>query len=230
MDDKTKKILELAAKFIENRGCVWAEFDLDAWNYRPWGEPRRFQCSTDGQNKGGYLNLPFDISNILSELCEENASEISEEYEDYSNGYFNLNSLECKFIPSERTLRFVGIYQGYGEGAEEIVEKEIDAEILEKLKERGILKATVEFHGGGDSGYFENLYGEGEDQKDIPTDSIHPDFDDFLGRVLDNYGDWYNNEGANGNIVIDTEEGMATAHVYPQEEIYEDVPLFSVTY
>ena len=65
MDDRSKKILELACKFIEKQGCLWAEFDAESYNYQFYGG-RRFQCGTSEKEQGSKMNLPFEIETEAS--------------------------------------------------------------------------------------------------------------------------------------------------------------------
>ena len=65
MDDRSKKILELACKFIEKQGCLWAEFDGEGYSYNFYGG-RRFQCGTSEREQGSTMSLPFVFSNRVS--------------------------------------------------------------------------------------------------------------------------------------------------------------------
>ena len=67
MDDRSKKILELACKFIEKQGCLWAEFDGEGYSYQFYGG-RRFQCGTSEKEQGSKMNLPFEVGLIFSPL------------------------------------------------------------------------------------------------------------------------------------------------------------------
>jgi hypothetical protein len=97
--------------------------------------------------------------------------------------------------------------------------------LLTQLNLLGAKRVYVEFRGGGDDGQVEGVYykDKHDEIQDIPTDMISwtqktygsqtPEtktmtlvdvLTDLCYRALDNTGlDWYNNEGGQGQLVID---------------------------
>jgi hypothetical protein len=97
--------------------------------------------------------------------------------------------------------------------------------LLTQLNLLGAKKVVVEFQGGGDDGQVNGvyLYDQNNIDIDVPNDMIawttqtYGDqqseqrqtklvdaLEDVCSRALDNTGlDWYNNEGGQGNLVID---------------------------
>ena len=97
--------------------------------------------------------------------------------------------------------------------------------LLLQLNLLGVKQARVEFQGGGDDGQIEGVYllDDNENDIDLPNDMIawtsqtygnqqseqRPTklvdaLEDLCQRALDNTGlDWYNNDGGQGELVID---------------------------
>jgi hypothetical protein len=97
--------------------------------------------------------------------------------------------------------------------------------LLTQLNLLGARRVFVEFRGGGDDGQVEGVYykDKHDDMHDIPTDmmswtkmtygtqapetkntSLVDVLEDLCYRALDQTGlDWYNNEGGQGQLVID---------------------------
>lgn len=106
--------------------------------------------------------------------------------------------------------------------------KEEKQTLLTQLNLLGAKQVYVFFQGGGDDGQIEDVYyiDVHGDRKDIPSDMIswttmtygsqQPDtrqtklydvLEDLCSRALDSTGlDWYNNEGGQGNFIIDFTE------------------------
>jgi hypothetical protein len=100
--------------------------------------------------------------------------------------------------------------------------------LLTQLNLLGAKQVYVYFQGGGDEGQIEDVYYiDRQDQRqDIPSDMIawteivygnkpletkpmklYEVLEDLCSRALDSTGlDWYNNEGGQGNLIIDFTE------------------------
>jgi hypothetical protein len=228
MNEKDKKILDLASRFIEKQGCLWAEFDVDAYSYQVYGG-RKFQCGTSEKEQGVYINLPFEIGEIITEILNERNSDIPEELDDWdSSGY--LQSVNVKLYPKERKFKVYGVYQVSVTLEELVSEFEMPDEVVSILTNAGINKGTVEFNGGGDSGYIEDAISSVNGTNSVGAIDDNGNLDAFLYRVLDDYGDWYNNEGASGNIELDVDNKTATYHIWPNDYAYEDEFLFDIDF
>ena len=100
--------------------------------------------------------------------------------------------------------------------------------LLTQLNLLGAKRVVVEFQGGGDDGQVDGVYitDQNDDYIDIPNDMIawttqtygdqqseqkqtklFDALEDLCSRALDETGlDWYNNDGGQGNLVIDFRE------------------------
>lgn len=229
MDDRSKKILELACKFIEKQGCLWAEFDAESYNYQFYGG-RRFQCGTSEKEQGSKMNLPFEIAPILTKILEERSQDIPEESEGWDS-YASISSVSVKIYPKEKTMKVYGIYQVSVTLDEQINSLEMPDEVVTIMNTWGIESGRIDFNGGGDSGYIEdNIYETNGDDQSVSQIDDNGELDAFLYRVLDSYGDWYNNEGASGYIELDVLDKKAIYHVWANDYAYEEDYLFSVDF
>jgi hypothetical protein len=223
MDDKNKKILNLFLRYMDTVKCDVATFTVDMYNFRPYG--RQFTCtSSETGNKS--VNTVIDISDFIYNVLEENNNEIFED--DGDGGY--ANTIEFVIDKNLKQIIVNGLFSTLEEmdNLTEHGEVEIPEQILISLKEHGITVGTVDFDGGGDSGVIEDyIYRDGGN---VLTSEIGDDFNSFLEGVLDNYGDWYNNEGARGSIEIDTEEGLARYTVFPREYVDSEYTFFKIPF
>lgn len=229
MDDKSKKILQLAAIYMEKNGCLWGEMDADSYSYSFYGG-RTFQCGTSEKEQGVNMRLPFDIGPILTKILEERSDDIPEEFDTWDNSGY-LTSVSVKLYPKERKIMVSGVYQVTVTLDEEASEIEMPDEVVKILNTWDIKSAKIDFNGGGDSGYIEDtIYDTGGENQAVSQIDDNNELDSFLYRVLDNYGDWYNNEGASGHIELDVLNKTATYHVWPNGYDYEEDYLFSVDF
>ena len=229
MDDRSKKILELACKFIEKQGCLWAEFDGEGYSYQFYGG-RRFQCGTSEKEQGSTMSLPFDITEILTGILTERSDEIPEEIDSWDrSGY--LSSVSVKIYPKERKIVVSGIYQVPVTLDEVVNEFEIPVEVITIMNTWGIEKCRIDFNGGGDSGYIEDtIYDTGGDTWTVSQIDDNMQLENFMDSMLNEYGDWYNNEGASGYLDFNVPDKTASYHVFPNDYAYEDEFLFSVDF
>ena len=108
--------------------------------------------------------------------------------------------------------------------------------LLTQLNLLGAKRVVVTFQGGGDDGQIDEVYmiDNNESYIDIPNDMIAwttltygnqqseqkqtkliDALEDLCSRALDNTGlDWYNNDGGQGNLVIDLKESPPNIKLY----------------
>lgn len=103
-----------------------------------------------------------------------------------------------------------------------------------KLFTLGYDRLHIEFAGSGDSGSIDEVFPlqEGEDSNDIGYDEkserakLVPDKDEIESFVhencLDSIGDWWNNEGGQGHVVIWLETGKFETHVGLNRTVTDD--------
>lgn len=109
-------------------------------------------------------------------------------------------STKDKTFTIEEDIQTMG-YESYNHEFE-IDEKEL-LEDMVQWKEESKLKITVDFNGGGDSGYIDDVgyYNDGNDKHDLSAV-----WEDKLYKILEqNHGGWEINEGSEGTFIIDNE-------------------------
>lgn len=145
------------------------------------------------------------------------AADVYENYEPDIDGELNFHRIEFEIDINERQISvdFYGNYYGREEasGIEWSEDEDGLSKVLEEIGEVTDDK-TVElrYNGGGDSGYIESSFENGE--------SVPAAVEDWCYRQLENhYGGWEINEGSDGNFVFEMEEKMCFLyHSYNTEE------------
>lgn len=88
-------------------------------------------------------------------------------------------------------------------------------DILDKLKNRNIKKVEIQFWGGGDSGEIDNIFFTPTINDAKELEELTTEVSDWAYLVLDSVDtDWYNNEGGNGNIIINVEKEEYSYEIY----------------
>lgn len=115
-------------------------------------------------------------------------------------------SVSCQYSTTDKTftieesIQTMG-YESYNQEFE--IDKKELLEDMVQWKEDGKLKIRVDFSGGGDSGYIDDvgLINDGNDKHDLSAV-----WEDKLYRILEqNHGGWEINEGSEGTFIIDNE-------------------------
>jgi len=93
-------------------------------------------------------------------------------------------------------------------------------ELMLRLRDLGIVSIYAEFSGGGDSGAIDDMNYHLSDftiSNDFAkaNEELDSDVNDYCYTLLDkgNIEDWYNNEGGNGTLSIDTKTGEYSIEV-----------------
>jgi hypothetical protein len=225
MTDKDKKLLELFTKYIINRGCSFARFEVDAYIRVPYYSDK-FSCVDRSEIIGTPTVSIVNMDEVIKNILEENNSELFDE-DDEGN---TVTEIYVDIYPETRTIKVSGNISVFTvlEESTETSTQELPEDISNRLKDAGIKRAYIDFSGGGDSGYIEDSFRD----QDNNTHSL-PNFGNLetvLLRFLDNYGDWYNNEGANGNFTIDVEEKEMSYQVTPNGYLDEEFEFFELKY
>lgn len=87
--------------------------------------------------------------------------------------------------------------------------------ILYKIKDSGHKEIKLEYSGGGDSGDIDSVAFDNINVDVIFSDEVEKIKDWVHSTILNQIGDWYNNDGGRGVITIDLTE--MTYHV---DEVY----------
>ena len=186
-EEKTKVILNLFCKFLQKQGCTSALFEADEEGSLL---DDTFFCGGEGNMKP-----PFPMEKILESLIDPHlVGEIETE-----EGEGEVYSYEVYIYPDKR-LELIANATGYNtEDAGSTDEEDIDPSVFEGLPEE---EFTVEFTGGGDSGYIED-YGSMKGNEQV---TITENLNDVMYKMLENYGGWEINEGSQGTFFVNPTE------------------------
>ena len=92
-------------------------------------------------------------------------------------------------------------------------------ELLFNFYGLGIKKIHINFSGSGDSGAIDTIdyYLENDDvfnNDECHADAFRKELEEYCyTKILDHVEDWYNNDGGNGTLVIDTKTGEYNVEV-----------------
>lgn len=156
------------------------------------------------QTSSGMKDIKYEsFYEEIFEFIDNNSDVFLEPFYDQDDSW---GEITCEFNYEEKILRFTHDVRYYessyseqsgtltGDKAQELINVKNSSEDLQG----NII--SMEFDGGGDSGYIENN-GENELGESIEIPSF---FEDFGYNVLEKYyGGWENNEGGHGTISLD---------------------------
>jgi hypothetical protein len=155
-------------------------------------------------NKGGaYDIIPNKLFDFLDNFFDSIKDEVLDSLEasDESRATVSCEySTRDKTFTIDESIQTMG-YESYNQEFE-IDEKEL-LEDMVQWKEEGKLKISVDFNGGGDSGYIDEvgLINDGNDKYDLSAV-----WETKLYDILEkNHGGWEINEGSEGTFIIDNE-------------------------
>jgi len=210
LDDKQKKLVKRAAILAKSYKPKNTEISLrfsveQGGNLEPdWNGS---VCNID--TEFGEKDIDYDqFYDLIFEFVEDNINDFLDPFNDHSDE--SWGSILCVFDYKEKTLTF-GHDVSYYESSFSIEEGKVKQELAQKLinikNDSEDLQGNVfsmSFDGGGDSGSIEGGENELGESIDIPAS-----FEDFGYDILEKcFGGWENNEGGNGNILLNfTEPG-----------------------
>jgi hypothetical protein len=155
-------------------------------------------------NKGGaYDIIPNKLFDFLDNFFDTIKDEVLDSLEDSDESRATVSceySTRDKTFTIDESIQTMG-YESYNQEFE-IDEKEL-LEDMVQWKEEGKLKISVDFNGGGDSGYIDEvgLINDGNDKYDLSAV-----WETKLYDILEkNHGGWEINEGSEGTFIIDNE-------------------------
>jgi hypothetical protein len=212
------KYLNKLCRYIQSEGYKHASFDdyfYDIYELSP-------HKMTDFKLFYNSLMVPGGLNDILEKLItQDNISDslrnlpVDEDYINSIRYYFNI---DCKKNIISASLDFY--YTDVNEESvmldDSNIEKIIDDLILSdddfSIPESGIIE--LRYEGGGDSGYLDSLFKDGQD--------VPGRFLDFCYRKLENnFGGWEINEGSQGEFIIDfNDKTISINHGMNVEESY----------
>jgi hypothetical protein len=200
MDAELKKKILLIFKYLDIKGCRYAEKEGDYYSMNFHDQNNQWWCVTKTHNRN-LIRLPLDISQELEVLIDNHQNEFS---------YFGDDpyGFEVRLYPDTKTISVYEQYSEYQIGDTQTVTVDIEQEpevkqiIDHYCKKEEICRGniTFQFHGGGDSGYIED---SGTSDFDGPAKIYEPAEDMFYRMLSINFGGWEINEGSQGDCIID---------------------------
>jgi len=197
LTEEDKKNLRTFSRYLKSFGKDYAMVEFNA-------DYDEVDLSKEIPFSNSYFSHPYDVPipefilpiiNKILEFCEGKTS-IDVENPNYFNFEIEINA-HSKEVSAIKRWGYTS--QGDSEGlswtSEELHE---DDNVFSSLEEAGLSgELQLDYNGGGDSGYVESSFTNGE--------SVPADIDDFCYGVLEtNYGGWEINEGSQGYFIFDT--------------------------
>lgn len=219
------QVLDLFAKASKRKGCNEIEIDdIDAYTYNIWGG-RTLTCKDDNTT----LRMPFDFSNFVEVLFNEHHVN--------TDSLEDINSLSLKINLEQRKIIIYGWFTEYGDDpqgqSEYDMSDDFEKELLDFLADNDVEGAesiTIDFDGGGDSGYIEDtIYvRNGNDYVSFNSPAFIEDkCYDILGS---DYGGWEINEGSYGKFIISPSEKIIYLEFIYRTENFADEVLETLDY
>ena len=213
------QVLDLFTKALKRKDCSEIQIDnIDADSYNLW-DGRTLECLDDNTT----LTVPFDFSNFVKVLLEEYPSDL--------NYYENTNSISLKINLNQRRVKISAWYTSYGDEPQGESEYDMDDDFEKQLLDflvdndvEGAELVTIDFDGGGDSGWIEDeIYVRiGKDTVKFTSPAF---IDDECYNILrSDYGGWEINEGSYGRFTISpSEKKIYLDFTYRTEESVEGI-------
>jgi hypothetical protein len=210
LDDEQKKLVKraslLAKSYKPKNPEIYLRFSVEQggglepdWNGSV--------CNIDTES--GEKDIDYEqFYDLILEFVEDNMDVFFEPFNQQDDD--SWGSIWCEFNYETKTLTF-GHDVIYYESSFSLEEGKIKPDVAQRLinvkNESEDLQGDVismRFDGGGDSGSIDGGENELGDSVDIPAS-----FEDFGYDILEkNFGGWENNQGGNGNVILNfTEPG-----------------------
>jgi hypothetical protein len=173
MDAILKKKLLLVFDYLKVNGCQYAEKDGDFYEMSFHDQNNQWSCVS--QKSRNVLRIPLDIIDDIEELIDKH----QKDFDGFGEDPYGF---EARLFPDSKTISIFEVYSEYlTEDTHTItVDTEEEPEVKQIIdhycKKEEICRGniTFQFHGGGDSGYIEDvgnsdfdgetkLYGPAED-------------------------------------------------------------------
>jgi len=195
LSEKDKKTLKMFSMYIQSYGSKVARTSIDVqtdgdvyWDFYGWhGDGSRM--TIDGYD---------EIDDLIRGVIE--TEDLVGRYFDYDN----RGSITAIVNSEDETLTFsADIYVMSTDGTSaDISTDEIPENMLKWMREmrenESYKSGIIHYSGGGDDGYIENdMTVNGEKNHTWPNE-----FEDYLLREIGGLGDWYNNDGGQGDVHI----------------------------
>jgi hypothetical protein len=168
--------------------------------------------------EGAHWNDPYSNARQLPSTILDIIVKIVEKYEDdlYQNTSSDSDYHEIKVLiyPFEQKIVLNIFQEEYG-GEDSYFEKNLpeDSFILNYMKENDVKKITTKYNGSGDDGHIGDIVIDGKEYPEAkywgePGSDVEKVFNEIYIYLVSEYGGWENDNGANGNILI--QDGILT--------------------
>lgn len=229
LTDEDKLYLKKVSKYLQSTGVDegiisdYIGFDDFSMGTYEWNELKGNIIDRDVFDysfRSGGEEIPLGYRNIIKKVLDTLGPTDKMEDKEYRNGnlYVSLNYKQRSFE--------VGIELGYYDTKREITEydKNQSARVIKDLLEKDINPdnedvIAVEYNGGGDSGWIEDLFSNGM--------QVPGTFEDWGYLQLSiNFGGWEMDEGSNGAFLINFKDGTIDIEHYDNYETSDTFILF----
>jgi len=217
LNDDDKKILRMLCKVLESfgeNGTITIDYyDLET----SYENPIFRRISNDSFSISKLKNPPVEVINVFYKVAkhiDKNIKDIANEIEE-ANDYFNFEFL-LDIENKELTADLLYYYMVEEDSNTIDLLDEDTEELLNNLSERYPYedKLVLGYSGGGDSGFLNNEFDNGE--------LVSSEIEDFCyGELENNFGGWEINEGSQGFfefILRGEDKGMFLVHTYNVEK------------
>lgn len=214
------KTLKLFAYYCMGYGCNEVNYTVSLYNCEiDWLEKNSYCADDDGYSFAQSIEMYDKIKNLVNEISQEIIYAGAFDDTDCDNSA----SLIFNFDNKERKLNVKGYYNVIIDKPGGITKEEDDftlavTEFMESLKSQNIDFFTVDFSGGGDSGYIDKQGSNGI--------QITPGVEDYLYQMLSFFGGWEINEGSHGTFHFNVKSGNIELEFY--EHSMEDETIGTV--
>jgi len=215
------KILKAFCMYIQSYGSKVVRTHIDVgtdgdvyWDSNGWrGDGTRMTID-------GYDAIDDLVRNII-----ESYDMPSKYFDDEERGY-----IETIINSNDSTVTFsITRYVQSTDNFDSIIESEnLPENVLKWIREmretENYQNGTIHYQGGGDDGYIEDdIEINGKTGYKYPSN----EFEDFFLREIGHFGDWYNNDGGQGDILIDfiNETIEIQAGINYEDEVLDKVPI-----
>jgi len=209
LTDEQKKLFKrsaaLAKSYKPKRPEIYMRFQVEQGGglEQDWHGP---ECSVE--TGSGSKNIDYDsLYDLVFEFVKDNMDVFFEPFNQQDGD--SWGSIWCEFNYENKTLNFghdVSYYESSYSDHDGEAKQDIAQALINSKNDSDDLNGdiiTMKFDGGGDSGYIE-AEGENELGESVTLPST---FEDFGYNLLEKYyGGWENNEGGNGQILLNFSE------------------------
>ena len=205
LTDEQKKILDVFSRYARSYGKNKVRYSVE---YYDDGKPEMWSKSFFDADGGSSLPGYDKILDLIRDFANDLSNDVVDYMED--DGYASLDIIiDCK----EKDITFE-VHIQITNTSSEYHENEIDGEpqlesIVSYMKEHNYKTGTIDFSGGGDSGYIEDsIYFEGG-RNQVSNFGNFGNLEDFLYDMLQSVlPGWEIDEGSQGNFTIDLDNNV----------------------